>query len=576
MLAAAGVVASTGPALAATAYYVATNGSNDNPGSFSQPFATINKCYEFVQPGDTCYVRGGTYYALGETYLTRSGTPGNYITIKNYGGETPVLDGSGRDGVAFYYGHGSGSWTIIEGFVIRNYWRSGINIGCCGPDAEAVSNVIVRNNVIDRMGQNGITFMHARDITVENNLVGRTGWDAGTGSWSSNINFYAMYGTNNVARRNVAYHGVDVSSYHTDGNGFICDLTYYNGGCRFENNIAFENGGSGIQTTHSSNTVIVNNTTYDNGKEGTYLYGGTGIGYYGAESLANTVLRNNIAYQSFGEGLRTFGGFTNSRVSNNNITGQSGAQNPQFADPGNVNFALNSGSPSIDAGTSTDAPGNSLVFDGRALLRTTANQPIGWYRYAPDFAYITSRGGVANLFSSASRPQGNAHDQGAYESTGSNNGGGTGGGGTNVITNGAFDSGTNGWWTWFDSGAGVSGSITAQGGTGLDGTALKFDLSNGGGSDWQAQVGQTVNLTAGRTYTLTFKARADSNRPMTVLVQQAASPYTEHLSRTINLTSSSQSLTYTFSPSAGGETYLKFLAGGSSTDLYVDSVALTG
>src|SRR5215217_7462682 len=45
----------------AATYYVATTGSDANPGSQSQPFRTIDKGVSMLHAGDTLYIRGGTY-----------------------------------------------------------------------------------------------------------------------------------------------------------------------------------------------------------------------------------------------------------------------------------------------------------------------------------------------------------------------------------------------------------------------------------------------------------------------------------------------------------------------------------
>ncbi len=76
----------------AATYYVATNGSDSNPGTITQPFATLEKARDTLRstgPG-TVYVRGGTYYRNSTFSLTSqdSGT-----TWMAYANEMPILFG---------------------------------------------------------------------------------------------------------------------------------------------------------------------------------------------------------------------------------------------------------------------------------------------------------------------------------------------------------------------------------------------------------------------------------------------------------------------------------------------------
>jgi len=45
----------------AATYYVATNGSNSNPGTLAQPWRSVQKAADSLAPGDTAYVRRGVY-----------------------------------------------------------------------------------------------------------------------------------------------------------------------------------------------------------------------------------------------------------------------------------------------------------------------------------------------------------------------------------------------------------------------------------------------------------------------------------------------------------------------------------
>ncbi|MGE5788041.1 MAG: right-handed parallel beta-helix repeat-containing protein, partial [Myxococcales bacterium] len=96
------------PSLGATAYYVATTGSDSAAGTESAPFASVNKANSVVVAGDTVYIRGGTYKITSGTNscasqtdtvnaitLSKSGTAGNLIKYWAAPGETPIFDYQG-------------------------------------------------------------------------------------------------------------------------------------------------------------------------------------------------------------------------------------------------------------------------------------------------------------------------------------------------------------------------------------------------------------------------------------------------------------------------------------------------
>jgi hypothetical protein len=86
----------------ATTYYVATNGNNNWSGTLPAPNAqqtdgpwrTIQYAVNATQPGDTVYVRGGTYKEWVWIETNRSGTAASPKVFAAYPGETPTLDGA--------------------------------------------------------------------------------------------------------------------------------------------------------------------------------------------------------------------------------------------------------------------------------------------------------------------------------------------------------------------------------------------------------------------------------------------------------------------------------------------------
>ena len=73
-------------------WYVAPTGNDANNGSKRKPLKTIAAALQRVNPGDTVFLREGSY---GEFVVpTRSGKPGKMITLKSYPGEIAKIDGS--------------------------------------------------------------------------------------------------------------------------------------------------------------------------------------------------------------------------------------------------------------------------------------------------------------------------------------------------------------------------------------------------------------------------------------------------------------------------------------------------
>ena len=97
-----------GAALAHSPYYVATTGSDTNPGTASAPFRTIQKAASIMYPGDTCIIRGGTYRE--QVTPARSGTAEDPITFQPAMGE--VVTVSGANPV-------TGTWSQWSGNIYR-------------------------------------------------------------------------------------------------------------------------------------------------------------------------------------------------------------------------------------------------------------------------------------------------------------------------------------------------------------------------------------------------------------------------------------------------------------------------
>lgn len=106
-------------------YYVAPDGKDTNQGTIDQPFATWQKFADVAQPGQLCYVRGGTYTLTGfrrdGIRINTSGTPEQPIRMAAYPGETPVLD-CGQytyDSTKYCVMH-TADWWHLKGLSVAN------------------------------------------------------------------------------------------------------------------------------------------------------------------------------------------------------------------------------------------------------------------------------------------------------------------------------------------------------------------------------------------------------------------------------------------------------------------------
>jgi hypothetical protein len=108
---------------AAGTYYVANNGSNGNPGTFEQPWLTINYATSTssgIGAGDTIMVRAGNYPEA--VFPLESGLPGSPIVLMNFPGESVTLD-PGR----IHFDDGIDYWNI-HGLVFLNSSADGLRV----------------------------------------------------------------------------------------------------------------------------------------------------------------------------------------------------------------------------------------------------------------------------------------------------------------------------------------------------------------------------------------------------------------------------------------------------------------
>ena len=113
------ITEATGPV--ACTYYVAPGGSDGDPGTQSQPWATFQHAADTAQPGDTVCFQGGTYSVPEDIHLAQSGTAVATITFIAYPGETPILDRGGSAGSGLLILDQYTSYLRVSGFTLRGF-----------------------------------------------------------------------------------------------------------------------------------------------------------------------------------------------------------------------------------------------------------------------------------------------------------------------------------------------------------------------------------------------------------------------------------------------------------------------
>ena len=97
----------TGPKL----FVDAARGRDGNAGTEKAPWKSLAHATRQLKPGDTLYLRGGTFYE--KVALTRSGTTNAPITIASFPGELAVIDGGLRE----FAESPATSWEPLKGGV---------------------------------------------------------------------------------------------------------------------------------------------------------------------------------------------------------------------------------------------------------------------------------------------------------------------------------------------------------------------------------------------------------------------------------------------------------------------------
>jgi PKD repeat protein len=407
----------------ANTLYVSTAGNDNNPGSSSQPWRTLQHAVDTIVPGDTILVRPGSYAGCR---IGRSGTAGALCTLKADAGATVLINALGP-------ANRHTSLIEVENFdAIVSYWSiDGFELAGApryGCDLRNTDHVSVQNCYAHNSGLTGIFLAFCYYPVVQNN---ESAFNGEHGVYQSNSGDYPTIRGNNLHHNFAAGIHMNGDRNFTPGDGIISFAVV-------EKNVVWENGtggGSGINCDGVSDSIIRNNLLYNNHASGISLfaidasegssrnkvYNNTIVMPAGArwcinipastEGQANPVgnkIKNNILYNphAFRGSVTIYSRTAAAFESDYNIV-----VSRFSADDGNSNMSL--------------AQWQGLGFDQHSkvgspdlLFVSTAANDYHLKSGAPAIDAGTFLAEVNDDLAGAVRPQGAAYDAGCYENGG--------------------------------------------------------------------------------------------------------------------------------------------------------------
>jgi uncharacterized protein YjdB len=144
------------------------------------------------------------------------------------------------------------------------------------------------------------------------------------------------------------------------------------------------------------------------------------------------------------------------------------------------------------------------------------------------------------------------------------------------IINREFDEGNSGWDLYNQNGAASTRTVdnTSQ----LSGkNAMRINISTATGTNWHIQfLQQNVLLETGKTYQVSFSARSTASRTIGVFTDLGASPWTTYFSQNVNLTTTAQTFTFTYTQNVTTSIgRVGFNLGQSNQTVWIDNVIFT-
>lgn len=329
--------------------YVSISGVDTNAGTMLAPWRNIQKAANSALPGDTVYIRGGTY--AESVMVGVSGTvAGGFITFRAYAGETVIIDGTSvpvvEDKSNALIHISDRNYLIFQGLEIRNYFVSTeIHSDVLGILIDGTSHhVEIRNCKIHHIQATGLADGNANGIAVYGE-----GTTAGTAMTNIIIDGCEVYNLKTRWSESVVVNG-NVDGFQItncvvhDNDNIGIDCIGFEGTSEAADTSLDQARNGLVRGNHVYNIDSGTNPAYggDQAADGIYVDGGRDIVIeantvhdcnigieVASEELgkvaSNVIVRNNFIYRNHIVGMylggsgNNNGGAQNCRVTNNTL-----------------------------------------------------------------------------------------------------------------------------------------------------------------------------------------------------------------------------------------------------------------
>jgi uncharacterized protein YjdB len=276
-----------------TGWYVTTSGSSSGSGTAASAWdlaTALNGGNGKVQPGDTIWLRGGTYHGAFTSIV--SGTAGAPVVVREYPGERAVIDGNGQLNDVLTV---QGAWVVFQDFEIMDSNTDRVTTSPQRPHGVVNNAPHVKyvHLIVHDVGIGFYTYANQSvDVEIYGCLIYNNGWQGGG---------HAIYGKADVGplliRDNIIFtqFGYGLHLYSNLGDGGLNNIT-------LRGNVSFDNGSLDGPTSGHANLLLGGEETVSGGLvDSNMTYYAPSVGVYNMElgysstSNFDVVFRDNYS-----------------------------------------------------------------------------------------------------------------------------------------------------------------------------------------------------------------------------------------------------------------------------------------